>query len=100
GVPVVVSSRGALPELVVAGQGGFVCEADDPSSFARAVLVLLENADIRTKFGEANRERIDTSFRWERVVEQTQRVYEETLRRWRAKRAGITSSSSSRTGQA
>jgi len=98
GVPVVVSSRGALPELVVPGHGGFVCDADDPSSFARAVLVLLENAELRTKFGEANRERIDTSFRWERVVQQTQQVYEETLRRWRAKRAGITSSISSPSG--
>ncbi len=29
GLPVVVSDRGALPELVVNGEGGFVCPHDD-----------------------------------------------------------------------
>src|SRR5262249_51978913 len=81
--PVVVSNRGSLPEVVSAGEGGFLCEPDDAGGFARAVLELLGDERLRQKFGVANRARVAQLFRWERAAAQVTRVYEEVLDGWR-----------------
>jgi glycosyltransferase involved in cell wall biosynthesis len=85
GLPVVVSDRGSLPELVVEGEGGFLCDPDDRHGFARKTLLLLSDALLRRKFGEANRERVDRLFRWEYCAAATARVYEDVLTAWRAR---------------
>jgi glycosyltransferase involved in cell wall biosynthesis len=81
--PVVVSNRGSLPEVVAAGEGGFLCEPDDAGGFARAVLEVLGDERLRQKFGAANRARVTQLFRWERAAAQVTRVYEEVLDGWR-----------------
>lgn len=84
GLPVVVSDRGSLPELVVEGEGGFLRDPRDRSAFAAAALRLLGDAPLRHTFGEANRARVDRLFRWDRCAAATIRIYEETLAAWRA----------------
>jgi glycosyltransferase involved in cell wall biosynthesis len=83
GLPVVASNRGSLPELVVEGEGGFVCDPDGPDRFVERLLLLLGDAPLRDKLGHANRERVDRLFRWERCVDATRRAYEQVLERWR-----------------
>ena len=85
GLPVVVSDRGSLPELVVEGEGGFVCDPARPGSFVERLALLLGDRALRTKFGSANRERVDRLFRWDRCVDATRRVYEETVEAHRRK---------------
>ena len=87
GLPVVASRAASIPELVVDGEGGFVCEPTDPEAFAEKLGLLLGDRPLREKLGHANRERVERLFRWERCVEGTRRVYEETLEAWR-RRAG------------
>lgn len=82
-LPVVVSNRGSLPEVVVAGEGGFLCDPADARSFAGAILELLADERLRQKFGVANRARVERLFRWERAAEQVKRIYEEALDEWR-----------------
>jgi glycosyltransferase involved in cell wall biosynthesis len=86
-IPVVTSDRGSLPELVVDGEGGFVCDPARSASFTRALLTLLDDPLLRRKFGAANRERIDERFRWDHCAARTARVYEEVLDGWRRRRA-------------
>jgi glycosyltransferase involved in cell wall biosynthesis len=81
--PVVVSDRGSLPEVVSAGEGGFLCKPDDVPGFARAVLELLGDERLRQKFGAANRARVERLFRWERAAAGVKRIYEEVLDGWR-----------------
>lgn len=85
GLPVVASNRGALPELLAHGEGGFLCDPDRGADFVDAILCLLDDSATRVTFGDSNRARIDRSFRWDHVVRQVVRVYEETLARWRAR---------------
>jgi glycosyltransferase involved in cell wall biosynthesis len=85
--PVVVSNRGSLPEVVAAGEGGFLCEPDDAAGFAKAALELLGDERMRQKFGAANRARVDRLFRWERAAAEVKRIYEEVLDGWRRRRA-------------
>ena len=86
-LPVVVSNRGSIPELVVDGEGGFVSDPTDQARFAERLRLLLGDAALRRKFGQANAARIDERFRWERCVDGTRRVYETTLEAWRHRAA-------------
>ena len=88
GLPVVVSNRGSIPELVVDGEGGFVSDPADPARFAERLRLLLGDAALRRKFGQANAARIEERFRWDRCVDGTRRVYDAVLAAWRRGRAG------------
>jgi phosphatidyl-myo-inositol dimannoside synthase len=83
GLPVVVSDRGALPELVMDGEGGFVCRHDDPGELARRILLLLGDPELRRRLGGFNRERIDRHFRWERASRRVLEIYQEVLAEWK-----------------
>lgn len=87
GLSVVASNRGSLPELVVPGEGGFLCDPADRAAFTRSVLELLGDQRLREKFGAANRERVEQLFRWERSAASVKRIYEEVLDGWRRRRA-------------
>jgi glycosyltransferase involved in cell wall biosynthesis len=86
GLPVVASNRGSIPELVVDGHGGFLCDPARPEGFVERLVLLLGDRALREKFGAESRERVERLFRWDRCVAETRRVYGETLERWR--RAG------------
>jgi phosphatidyl-myo-inositol dimannoside synthase len=88
GLPVVVSNRGSIPELVVDGEGGFVSDPADPARFAERLRLLLGDAALRRKLGQANAARIEERFRWDRCVDGTRRVYEATLEAWRRRAVG------------
>jgi glycosyltransferase involved in cell wall biosynthesis len=79
GLPVVASDRGSIPELLVEGEGGFLCDPAQPEALAERLAALLTDASLRAKLGAANRERIDARFRWDRCVEGTAAVYAEML---------------------
>jgi len=90
-LPVIVSNRGSLPELVVDGDGGLVCDPTDRDGFVRATLQLLSDPLLRRKLGDANRARVDRLFRWDVCAAATARIYEDVLAEWRRRpaRAGI-----------
>ena len=85
GLPVLVSDRGSLPELVVPAAGGLVADPTDRDAFVRGILTLLGDAAIRRRFGTANRERVERLFRWDVCAAATTRVYEEVLEAWRTR---------------
>jgi glycosyltransferase involved in cell wall biosynthesis len=87
-LPVIISDRGSLPELVDDGAGGFVCDPTDRGALARSVLRLASDADLRRKLGAANRERVDRMFRWDLCATATARIYESVLDDWRSRAAG------------
>ena len=86
-LPVVVSARGSLPEIVVDGEGGFLCDPERPDTFVERVLQLLADPMLRRKLGRANRERMDRLFRWDHCAAATARVYAEVVEGWRHRRA-------------
>jgi alpha-1,3-rhamnosyl/mannosyltransferase len=88
GLPVVASNRGSIPELVVDGEGGFVCDPAGPEPFVERLSAVLADRALGRKLGLASRERVERMFRWERCVEGTRRVYESALEDWRRRGAG------------
>jgi glycosyltransferase involved in cell wall biosynthesis len=86
GLPVVASDRGAIPELLVDGQGGFLCDPARPATFVEALVRLLRDGALRAKQGAANAERVERWFRWDRCVATTRTHYEAAVSAWRARR--------------
>ncbi len=86
GLPVIVSNRGSLPELVEDGEGGFLVDPSDRDAFVRKTLVLCGDPMLRRKLGAANAERVERLFRWDHCAAATARIYEEVLAEWRARR--------------
>ena len=78
-VPPVVTDAGGSPELVVDGECGFVVPPRDAAALAEAIGKLHRDAELRTRFGDAARERIGTAFRNEDTVRKTIALYEELV---------------------
>jgi len=78
-LPVVATSVGGIPEVVVPGETGFLAPPRDPQALANALRPLLESAELRTRLGKAGRERVMKHFTEEECVRKTIDVYREML---------------------
>jgi len=84
GKPVVVGARnvsGFREQVVPSGphQCGFHINPYDPSDIARFVVILLGDEDLGRKCGENARKRVLELFTWQKVAENTIRVYNEAV---------------------
>lgn len=78
-IPVIASSVGGLPELVVHGETGYIAEIGDIERMAKYAVDLLTNEPKYRLFAEASRRRAVNVFRAEKVVDQYERYYEQVL---------------------
>ena len=51
GLPVVSTDEGAIPDMVIDGETGFVCKRKNVESFANALEKILNNKDLRKQMG-------------------------------------------------
>lgn len=81
GLPVVATRVIGSEEVVADGQTGLLVPAQDPAALGRALATLLDDQDLRTRYGRAGRSRYLEHFTHERMAEQTMAVYQQVLRR-------------------
>ena len=62
GLPVVASSVGGVPELIVDGETGFLVPPGDSHALAAAIERLLDDAALRRRLGAAGRSRVSEHF--------------------------------------
>jgi len=55
GLPIVATSVGGIPEIVVDGANGLLCAPDDIDALTAAVLHIYREPELRERFGQANR---------------------------------------------
>jgi len=79
GLPVVATSVGGTPDVVVDGGTGLLVPPRDPLSLAEALRALAADPDRRRGMGMAGRQRVVLCFSAERMVERTRALYEELL---------------------
>ena len=90
--PVVASSTGGIKEVVVDGETGFLVPfaqdpvtgfATEPEQFAKdlgaKVSELLADPEKCKRFGEAGRQRVEETFSWTAIAEQTIALYEDLI---------------------
>jgi glycosyltransferase involved in cell wall biosynthesis len=75
GLPVVTTRAASLPELVVEGQGGFLCPVDDVDALAAAVRRLASDPKRAQEMGNWNRARAAEMFSFQRMAAAYREVY-------------------------
>ncbi len=75
GKPVISSSRGILPELVVDGEAGFIVD-ENPIEFAGAILKLAKDCELRDKLGNSAREKALRDFDLTKQAEMVNAFYQ------------------------
>jgi L-malate glycosyltransferase len=84
GLPCVSTARGGLNEVVENKRTAIVVEPE-PREFAQAMIRLLGDEGLGKRLGEAGRREIEKRLSAEQMVENTIRVYEDVLSKWRAR---------------
>jgi glycosyltransferase involved in cell wall biosynthesis len=75
GKPVVAFSCGGIPEITAHGVTGFLAPERDWQALARNLVTLLQNAELRERFGRSGREAILRQFDLEQCTRQLEGVY-------------------------
>jgi starch synthase len=75
GTAVVASRVGGIPEVVAPGETGLLVPPGDPDALARAINELVAAPERAQMMGEAGRRRAIDEFGWDRIAEQTARLY-------------------------
>jgi glycosyltransferase involved in cell wall biosynthesis len=76
-VPVVLTTGGALPEVV--GDAGLLVPPADPAALARAIGALLDCPPQAAELGRRGFERVQRHFSWRRAARQTVAAYREVI---------------------
>jgi glycosyltransferase involved in cell wall biosynthesis len=79
GKPCVSFDIDGAPEVVIDGQTGYLVKAFDSATLADRVAALLEDGDLKIRFGENGRRRVDPNFRVEKMVGDISDVYQTLL---------------------
>jgi glycosyltransferase involved in cell wall biosynthesis len=76
GKPVVAARQPSLVEIIVDGQTGFLVPPADQAALAQQTRVLLDNADLRLRMGEAGRRRVQENFPVSTMIGRFAELYE------------------------
>ena len=79
GLPVVASNCSSLPEQIIEGQGGYLCETGNINEYANAIIALEQDRAKSKEMGSFNRQRIEEKFRLDKMINAYQQVFEEVL---------------------
>ncbi len=61
---VVATRVGGIPDLIKDGENGFLVPSHDPKALAEKIYKLMEDRDLRGKFGKSGREWVNKNFEW------------------------------------
>jgi glycosyltransferase involved in cell wall biosynthesis len=75
GLPAVASNVGGVPEVIVEGHNGFLCDRHDTDTMARRIMQLAHDDELRARMGGNARDRVATSFTISGMTEATHRAY-------------------------
>jgi glycosyltransferase involved in cell wall biosynthesis len=79
--PVIATPTGGVPEVVQDGKNGILVPINNPLRLAEAMQYLLDNKDVRTKFGYEGRQLVTKHFSVEVNAINLVRIYKEVLSR-------------------
>ncbi|WP_261663828.1 N-acetyl-alpha-D-glucosaminyl L-malate synthase BshA [Deinococcus sp. Marseille-Q6407] len=81
-LPVVATRAGGIPEVVEHGVSGLLAGVGDVDAMTHAALEILGDPAVRTRMGQAARQRAVEVFHPDRIVPQYLAAYRTTLERW------------------
>ncbi len=79
GRPVIATNTGGIPETVFEGENGFLIPRGNDRILAEQLNKLIADNSLRRQFGAASRRIYEQSFRLERFLQKTQKLYHQVL---------------------
>ena len=76
GMPVVTTDCFSMPELVVDGKGGYLCELDNVGMFVQNIIKIVEDKELGPRLGEFNRQHIEDNFSLMQMTEKYIKLYQ------------------------
>ena len=80
GLPVVSTTVGSIPDVVIEGQTGFVVPPRDASALADRIAALLHEPALRTRMGVAGRALVERSYSIEKMLTRLEGLYQKLAR--------------------
>jgi glycosyltransferase involved in cell wall biosynthesis len=79
GRPIVTTDMPGCRDIVQDGENGLLVPPNDAGAVARAIIQLVEDADLRAEMGTRGRALVQAEFSIDHVVEKTVEVYQDLL---------------------
>lgn len=79
GKPVVAFAYGALPEILVDKETGFLIPAGDTSAMTQAIVHLLRQPQLRTQLGQSARRHAETQFHYPRLISELNKTFQNII---------------------
>ncbi len=92
GLPVVATTHGPFPEVVLEGETGFLVPEHAPTMLAQRLLYLFERPEVALAMGAAGRRHVETRFHPRSISLQCIAVYEAAIKAYRSRAAGAAAS--------
>jgi glycosyltransferase involved in cell wall biosynthesis len=81
GTPCIGSRIGGVPEVIMDGETGLLCEGGNAGDMASAILRMVESAELRHAYAQAGIARVQSRFTREIMVDAYLALYEQVLQR-------------------
>lgn len=79
GLPIVTTNSAGCNEVVKEAENGFLVEVGNSVALNRAILLLIEQPQLRQQFGNASRQRVVKYFDISVIAQQTESLYQQLL---------------------
>jgi len=81
GLPVVSTTVGSIPDVVIEGETGFVVPPRDAQSLAERITRLLDDRELRVRLGANGRALVERSYTIDKMLDGMEAVYQRMIRR-------------------
>jgi len=75
GVPIIATKVGGIPEIIADNATGLLCNPQNARELADKIMLLAENRDLRSRFGQAGLERVKRDFNEDKMMRETLAAY-------------------------
>ena len=74
--PVIGTNIGSINSLIKHNQNGFICDTDDLYDIADKILILLNDKNIRTTFGNNGYNFVNKNYSWDIITNKIKNIYD------------------------
>ena len=80
GVPCIGTNVGGIPEVILDGENGYVCELGNINEIAEKGIHLLSNENLHQQFSQNGIAMVNENFRGEKIVQEYEDIYYRLMR--------------------
>ncbi|MBK6621202.1 MAG: glycosyltransferase family 4 protein [Saprospirales bacterium] len=82
GRAVIGSKNGGMAEMLGEEECGLLIDPDKPKTIVAALKKMIENPQLRYRFGQLAREKVLREYSWDRIGARTEEVYSTIIDHW------------------